>query len=116
MAETKNARIRDTVLGIEDHGIMTFMLNLEYDGSGQGAGGYGLDGYDKDKKRRYGYGTSITMLRRILEVVGVETWEQLPGKHIRVRATHEGVEAIGNIVKDDWLDFKQFFDSNKEDS
>lgn len=34
--ETKNARIESTMLGREDHGILTFMLHLSYGGSGHG--------------------------------------------------------------------------------
>lgn len=39
----KNAKITHTMLGTEDHGIFTFMLHVDYDGSGQGIGGYALD-------------------------------------------------------------------------
>ena len=42
MEEIKNAIITGTYLGIEDHGILTFWLYLDYGGSGQGFGGYQL--------------------------------------------------------------------------
>ena len=42
--EIVNARIRSTTLGVEDHGIFTAWLNLDYGGSGQGFGGWALDG------------------------------------------------------------------------
>ena len=47
--ERKNAQITGVSFGKEDHGIMTLMLHLTYDGSGQGFGGYALDNYDPIK-------------------------------------------------------------------
>lgn len=37
------AKIRNVKLGWEDHGIFTCQLDLDYGGSGQGAGGFCLD-------------------------------------------------------------------------
>ena len=105
MIETKNARIVGTMLGKEDHGIFTFMIDLRYDGTGnsdsrQGAGGICLG----DKVG------SICgpMIVRILEVVGVITWEELPGKPIRVKAEHIKVHAIGHYLEDEWINFADF--------
>lgn len=36
MGEIRNARIKDTFLGREDHGIMTFQLCLEFGGADVG--------------------------------------------------------------------------------
>ena len=51
--ETKNATIKSTMLGYyEDHGILT-ALYLDYgDSSVQGFGGYGLDEYSEEEKKR----------------------------------------------------------------
>ena len=110
----KNAKIERTMLGVEDHGIMSFMLHLDYGGAGQGAGGYALDQYDKERKLRIGWGPGLLLLRTILETVGVESWEKLPGQHIRVRASHSKVHAIGHFLDDKrWLDFEAFFEANR---
>ena len=94
----KNARITRTSLEIESHGMLTFSLTLDYGGGiMQGAGGYNLDG------------CSTLIFRAILNTVGVERWEDLTGKTIRVKATDAGVIAIGNILEDKWLDFEEFF-------
>lgn len=37
-----------------------------------------------------------------MEIAGVELWEKVIGKSIRVKANDCGVEAIGHIVKNDW--------------
>ena len=39
--EIRNAVIQSTMLGYEDHGILTCFLHLDYSGAGQGFGGYG---------------------------------------------------------------------------
>jgi len=107
--ETKNAKITSTMLGIEDHGIMSFMLYLDYGVSVQKAGGYVLDTPIKNFTRRIGTAEGMSLIMEIMKIVGVEKWEDLPGKHIRVKAERNKVHAIGNYLKDEWLDFEQFF-------
>ena len=114
--ETKNAVIQSTQLGKEDHGIMSFMLTLDYGGSGQGAGGYALDTPIKKGGKfvkRIGSAAGMSLIMAVLQVVGVENWEDLPGKNIRVRSEHAKVHAIGHFLNDEWLDFKMFWDEIK---
>ncbi len=103
--EIKNAKITGTTLGVEDHGILTCFLHLEYDGGGQGFGGYAFDAPDRTLGRsgRVGVAWGMEFIRRILDVVGVRNWEDLKGKHIRVRANSCKVSSIGNIIKDKWF-------------
>lgn len=106
-AEVKNAKIRGTMLGIEDHGIMTAFIELDYGGAGQGFGGYGFDNPHKTKEEPYGRrGTAFgcEFIRRVLDVVGVEKWEDLKGKHVRVVATWDKVKRIGHIIEEKWFD------------
>lgn len=98
----KNAIIKSTMLGREDHGIMTFMIRIRFDGCVTcGVGGYALDGYTK----------SMEAISKILDVVGVDRWEDLPGKYIRFEDNGPGstVNKIGNIIEDKWFDLKEFF-------
>jgi hypothetical protein len=116
VVEEKNARITKTMFGVEDHGILTFWLQVDYGHSGQGIGGYALDGpIHKDGQfvRRQGSAMGMELMARVLNVVGVPYWEELPGKYIRVRATDSKVQAIGNVIKDEWLDFNNFFEEWK---
>lgn len=108
--DTLNAQIKCTKLGFRN-GILTFSLALDIQGGGVVCvGGYAMDRYDEKKEKRVGteYGTSVIM--RILEVVGVNTWEELNGKYIRIKNCSLGdmVTAIGNLMKEEWVDFGIF--------
>ena len=113
-----NAKIRRTQLGIEDHGIMTCYLNLDLEnGSCQGAGGYALDEpvhVDGQFVGRYGTAAGMQFIMRLLETVDAESWETLPGKHIKVKHNFNEVRAIAHILKDNWFDFKEFFAAHKD--
>lgn len=105
-----NAIIERTMLGYEDHGILTCFLCLKQSSSGQGFGGYTLDDRPKKDKEgnRYGGREPAVFagfwIKRILEVVGVSKWEDLVGKHIRVVGEEFGtIKGIGNIIEDKWF-------------
>lgn len=89
--EIVNAKITSTKLGFDDH--YSFWLYLDYGGSGQGFGGYALGGKFTDY-----------ILRGILETLGVDTWEKLPGTSVRVDRDHGKIYRIGHYLKDDWFD------------
>lgn len=107
----ENARIESTFLGREDHGILTFFLQLEYKGAGQGFGNYGLDTYEETKKRRIGTAFGMEAIAQVLQVVGVEKWEDLPGKYVRSEHNGTYIKRIGHITKDVWLDLKELSNS-----
>lgn len=100
MNEIRNAKITGTSLGFEGHGIMTCFLFLEWDGGGVGFGGYALENKD-----------GITFIKATLGVVGVETWEELKGKYVRVEVGFgcRPSTGIGNLIKDEWLYPQEFF-------
>lgn len=109
----KNAVIKSTMLGREDHGIMTFMINIQFDNCVCcGVGAYALDEYDNKSKTRVFRAESMTAISTILDVVGVDTWEELPGKYIRFEDNGWGstITKIGNIIEDRWFDLKEFFE------
>ena len=101
--EIKNAEIESTMLGYEDHGILTCFLHLNYGGSGQGFGGYGLDAYDKASDTRKGTAYGIAFIRHILDVLEVSTWEELKGKYCRADASFGKVYGVGHLLKDKWF-------------
>lgn len=114
--KTVNAKIDSTQLGMEYHDIMTYHLSLDYgDSSHQGFGGFTLDGPYKEngefvERRGSAYGMESIM--QILKTVGVSHWEDLPGKHIRVKrdyqANNSRIIAIGHITKDKWFEPEEF--------
>lgn len=107
--------IKRTTLGLEDHGIMSAFLHVQWTGGGIGVGGYTLDGpkFDENDKfiARFGSAYGLDQIMRILETVGVGKWEDLPGKQVIV--LFEGRGGLGStscgiagITNDKVLDFK----------
>ena len=90
----KNAQITSTALTIEDHGILTAWIHLDYGGVHQGFGGWSLESDSK---------FCSAFIRRVLEIAGVSSWEKLPGKSVRVKAEHNKIHAIGHYLNDEWF-------------
>lgn len=107
--DIKNAIIESASITCGDRGFLDAWLYLDYGGSGQGFGGYCLY-LPKSFKNHMLLSVAGHFLFRCMEVAGVEKWENMKGKTIRVKASHSGIEAIGHIVNDDWFcprdDFK----------
>lgn len=82
------AKITDTMLGVEDHGILTCYLTVDYGGSGQLIGGYGLDNPVKDENgkflRREGTAFGMEFIARVIRACGVMKWEDVKGRTIYV--------------------------------
>lgn len=106
--EVKNAVIKSATIDMGDRGLLQSWIHLDYGGSGQGFGGYALY-LPKSYSHHELKSVAGHWLFRCMEIAGVEKWEQMVGRTIRVRANHNGVEAIGHIVKDDWFCPKEDF-------
>lgn len=115
--EIKNAVIESTMLGWEDHGILTCYINLDYGGSGQAFGGYALDQpvFGKEESRtsrqfkgRYGTAYGMQFVAEVMKALGVDSWEKLKGLHCRVEAEHIKVHRIGHFLKDQWFSPEEF--------
>ena len=106
-----NAQIKRTDLGPGETCGFTLNLTLDIqDGYGVIVGGVVLDTYDKKKDERVGTTYGMNVIMRVMEVVGVRRWEDLEGKYIRVVSGGIGssVTKIGNLMKDDWIDFTEY--------
>src|SRR6202000_1870240 len=98
----ENVVIESTLLGYEDRGILTAYVFYKGEGWGGGFGGYGMDSYDKNSAMRIALPFCGEFIKSVLDTVGVRTWEELKGKHIRV--DHAGLGGrtmrIGHIIED----------------
>jgi hypothetical protein len=88
----QNAKIKSTFIGFEDHGFLTSWLSLELDGSRQGFGGFNLKGDFTDR-----------WIKRILEVLEKNSWEELKGTVVRVDGDFDKIYGIGHFINDKWF-------------
>jgi hypothetical protein len=108
------AKIEKTSLGYEDHGILTAWIYLDYDGVGQGAGGYYFAG---SKPTIEGLAFGMLWVKDFIDTVGVDSWENLVGKQVYAHASYSKVYGIerGPFVKhwDKDRSTSMFFDDLK---
>lgn len=108
----ENAQITNTMLGYGDRPALIFSVELTGENWRSTFGDRVLDNYDTDKKDRVPDQHAMSVIPKILKVVGVKTWEELKGQYIRVEFDqNHNINAIGNLIKDEWLDLNKFFDT-----
>ena len=111
--EIRTARILDTAIVMGDHGCLTFDLMLEGNGWRVNYGGYAIaHGYRGATEFRAENGDGLEAMMLIMEVVGVDRWEDLKGKIIRAKSewrSGSSVDIIGNIIEDKWFNIREFF-------
>ena len=111
--EIQNAVIKSVTLSNEDHGCLSAWLHLDYGCSGQGFGcsGQGFGGFMLWNPCHKTDATGL-FVWRCMEISGVTEWSALKGRSLRVRSDHNGVEAIGHFLRDEWFcpreEFKKF--------
>ena len=112
MNNIENAKIVCARISMEDHGCLTFLITLDGGGWGVNFGGYcighGSLGADEFCAEN---GSGLVAMMKIMDTVGVERWEDLNGKYIRVKTKGLGerITTIGNIMEDKWFDIDEFF-------
>ena len=114
--EILNAKIVGTSLTMKDYGCLTFYVTVEGAGWVVSLGGYCIGkGYLGADEFTAANGNGLEAMMRIMDVVGVETWEDLEGKYCRVKSGGWGdpIHEIGNILKDKWFDIGEFFQERK---
>lgn len=109
----RNARITSSDIFIEDHGILTAFLYLDFGGTSQGFGGYNLE----SKGANY----CAAFIRGVLDVIGEYHWSKLAGKVIRVRGgggpgLATTIEAIGHPIEDRWFYPKRVMEKLEQES
>lgn len=100
----ENGKIADTALGIDFNGIMTFYIYIEFKKFFCTYGGYALDEYKTENKKRKGTSYGMQKIMDILDCLGVSHWEDLKGKYVRCEHKKSGeIIRIGNIIEDKWF-------------
>lgn len=95
--EECNAVIVGASLSMEDHGLLSGWVQLSYGSGGQGFGGYCLGKPDEPMAAPH----CAAWIMGVLRAAGVENWDHLKGRAVRVRREWTKVHAIGHIVEDD---------------
>jgi hypothetical protein len=103
-----NAKIESVFLGYEDHQILTAYLHLSFSGCKQGFGGYALDAWDVAKGKRVPDQSLGTFICGVMIAAGVEKWDDLKGKFVRVDCDNSiscaaKIHGIGHIIDDLWF-------------
>ena len=108
-------RVESTMIGIEDHGVMTARLSFGFDGTGQGTGDYVLDGKPSepggDRTPHVICGAYIAAL---IKVCGVDSWEQIKGRPLLVLREGKWGRILGladPFKADNYLVFKDLIDT-----
>ena len=114
----ENVLIESVDLSMADHGCLTLAMTLKGGGWGVVYGGYCLGkGYlGADDNFFSGSTSGMEYLMRIMDIVGVERFQNLKGKYVRVatKGLSGPVKIIGNILEDKWFDAETFFTDKNE--
>lgn len=115
--KTENAEITSVSLSMGDHGYLTFIVYLKGEGWICGYGGYCIGkGYLGADEFEALNGHGLEAMMRIMDTVGVEKWEDLPGKYVRVKTEgFSGIDIIGNLINDKWFNIREFFAKKRAD-
>ena len=115
------ATIKSTTFGTTNAPVLTAWLHCEWPGAGIGVGGYSLDGKPATGSNdRLPTAQGLDHLVQMMDTVGVESWEDLPGKQVIVLFDAGqggwGGQAVGiaNTLDDRVLIFKERFESFKQ--
>lgn len=95
--EQKIAKITDTFLGFEDHGILTAFVTFDYGSSGQSLGPRSFGSQDESRDPdgwEEAHASGMDYVRRLLLACGVDRWEQLKGRTVLVTASHTDIARV----------------------
>lgn len=116
--EVMNAKITNVSMTMRDHGVLTIYLTVEGAGWGCNVGGYVIGKGYLGAEKFEGSAKGVEAMMRIMDTVGVDRWEDLTGKYVRIESEGWGgtIHKIGNIIKDKWFDMKEFFSEGEKNN
>lgn len=89
-------QIVDAIIRKEE-GLLQFCIDFDFGGTGQ-LFIRTLDDYDKKEEERVGTAFGCECIMRILEAVGVESWDELKGKEMWVIRDKEERGAMDEMI------------------
>ena len=109
--DIENAKIESVDLSMADHGVLVLEMCLKGDYWGTIYGGYSLGHGYVGADSFEGSAKGIESIMRIMDTVGVDRFQDLTGKYIRVITTCHGdpIRIIGNIIEDKWFNIETFY-------
>lgn len=114
----ENAKITSVDLSMADHGGLTLVMTLKGNGWSVVYRSYclGKGHLGAEESDFRGNPVGMEYLMRIMDVVGVEKFQDLKDKYIRVASRGWGglVKIIGNLISDQWFDVETFFEDKRE--
>ncbi len=75
-------KVKEVFFGREGHGLMTLWVHVDFGGTGQGFGGYGLDSFDKKRDRRVGTAGGLDLVMRLLDLFDVDSLDKIKGRPV----------------------------------
>lgn len=111
MTTIENAKIISVDLSMEDHGVLTLRLVLKGAGWGTVLGGYVMGKGYVGADEFTGSAKGIEEIMRIMDTVGVSSFNDMEGKYVRVvlGSCGDTITKIGNIIENKWFDYKEFY-------
>lgn len=100
--EIKNAIIESSIITTKERGFLDAWIYVKYQGGGQGFGGYALY-LPKSYSHHSIESVAGHFIFRSMEIAGVDEWDKMTGKAIRVKGSCSHISAIGHIINDDWF-------------
>ena len=112
----ENVQISRVDLSMADYCVLTLEMPIVGNGWGCVYGGRVIGQGYLGAKEFKGTPMGIEYIMRIMDIVGVEKFNEMSGKYIRVARTGWGdpIKIIGNLIKDRWFDADRFFENTKE--
>ena len=114
--EIENVQISRVDLSMADYCVLTLEMPITGNGWGCVYGGRVIGQGYLGANEFKGSPMGIEYIMRIMDIVGVEKFNEMSGKYIRVARTGWGdpIRIIGNLIKDRWFDADRFFENTKE--
>ena len=99
----ENAIVRSSDLTMEDYGQLTLRMSLEGSGWGVVFGSFTIAFGSLNANKFEGCKEGAECLARVLDVVGVSSFNNMEGNVIRVAFKKRTAEMIGNAIEDKWF-------------